>query len=485
MRRPKLYALTATDFELPFYIDLNRRVITAAAHDIPMLAWPGGRWCLLANVYMLELYHRGLSRKNRGGTLLSYATNISPLIRYCYDNKIDFINLTDNEFTFFIKSLQGERRTKNPEVLARNTNAVIAIGRNCLDFLACVGRFYGDEEFVGPKGRIRAEQKEFVIRSEGFRKGKGKLIRKYWHHHSFPTPDPKKRRLPISTDNVRKLREAVLPCSRTIFKRKRRYVMLKLLEITGGRRSEVALLTVDSVRRAAFMPDPVLKMQTAKRPGGREDTRVLPIARHDLLILLEFIDKNRRRVVRNACGLSNDDGYVLVSETTGRKLRPNTITQELAILAKAAGIKEQSCPHLFRHRFITKLFVALIEQHKFENQDDFRRALLDTESMKQKIQQWTGHTNLSSLDRYITLAFEEITNFKKTYSIVNARRIIDSFQGSLAQFQQELRNGMSPAEASQQLLNLVDAMDSDLEKLQEAATIVQPVDTENGIAVSA
>lgn len=59
---------------------------------------------------------------------------------------------------------------------------------------------------------------------------------------------------------------------------------------------------------------------------------------------------------------------------------------------------------MFRNRFITKLFVALIEQHEFENPDSFRRALLDTETIKQKIQQWTGHANLSSLDVYRTYA---------------------------------------------------------------------------------
>ena len=72
--------------------------MTTPAHDIPMLSWPDGRWCLPANIYMLELYHRGLSRKNHGGTLLTYAANITHLLRYCFDNQIDFPDLTDNQF---------------------------------------------------------------------------------------------------------------------------------------------------------------------------------------------------------------------------------------------------------------------------------------------------------------------------------------------------------------------------------------------------
>jgi site-specific recombinase XerD len=466
--KAKLYHLTSQDFRLPFHIDKDRQVMTSPAQDIPMLSWPDGRWCLPANVYMLELYHRGLSRKNHGGTLLTYAANISHLLRYCHDNKTDLPDLTDNQFAFFMKTLQGERRVKAPEVHARDANSVIAIGRNCLDFLASVGRLHQDDDFIGPKGRIRAEQKEFEIRTEGVRNGKGKLIRKYWHHRSFPTPDPKNKRLPISSDIVDQLRKSVESASGSIYQRKRRYAMLKLLEVTGGRRSEIAALTVESVYEASRMQEPALKLMTAKKPGGREEFRCVPIANHDVAFLVEFVEKNRRRIIRKTCGHDNDGGYVLVSETTGRKLEPNTITQEVAILANAAGVKEKSCPHMFRHRFITKLFVALIEQHKFENEDDFRRALLDTETIKQKIQQWTGHANLSSLDVYINLAFEEAANFKKTYDVVSLRRAVDSFKASVDQVRHEVRNGASPNEASRQLQKIIEAFDADLDGHQDS-----------------
>lgn len=442
---------------------MHHRVITREAVDIPMIMWPDGTWCFPANVYMLALFHRGLSRKNQGGTLLTYATNISHLLRYVFHNKIDLANLTDNQFSLFIKMLQGETRASQPEVHARDANAVIAIGRNCLDFLASVGRVYQDESFIGPKGQIRAEQKEFEVKPEGGRKGNVKLIRQYWHHRTFPTADPKNKRLPISTDAVEKLRQIIQVASGSIFQRKRRYVMLKLLEITGGRRSEVAAITCESILKASKMTEPMLKLMTAKRKGGKDEYRYIPIASHDVAFLLEYIEINRRRIVRATCGHENDDGYLLISETFGKRLRPNTITQEIAELSKAADIKEKSCPHMFRHRFITKLFVALIEQHEFENTDNFRRALLDTETLKQKVQQWTGHTRLNSLDIYINLAFEEATHFKNTYNIVSTKLIVDSFKGTLRQLQAELRNGSSPTEILSRLDKLICAFEEDLD----------------------
>ncbi len=472
--KAKLYHCTAQAFALPTYVDHSHRVITTPAQNIPMLKWPDGRWCLPANVYMVDLYHRGLSRRNRGGTLLTYAAHISHLIRYCYDNQIDVSDLTDNQFALFVKALQGERRIKSLQARARDANSVIAIGRTCLDFLACVGRLHHEEDFVSPSGRIRAEQKLFSRVRIGRWNARKSVVRVYWHHRAFPTPDSKRKRLPISTAAVAKLRESVLPLGGSLYLRKRRYVMLTLLEVTGGRRSEVAALTVESVWQAARMEYPMLKLLTVKRAGGRDAHRLVPIARHDLVILIEFIEKNRRRVVRTTCGLDADDGVVLVSETTGHGLSDNTITQEIHKLRRHSGIEEQACPHMFRHRFITKLFVALIEQHHLENQDEIRRALLDAETMKQKIQQWTGHKDLRSLDTYINLAFEETANFKKIFNLVSAQRVVGSFATRLEEFQQELLNGASPTLMVEHLVKVVAALREDLEYLKEEPACSNP-----------
>lgn len=466
MTKKKLYTLTSADFALPLFVDRKRKVTTGPADNIPMISWPDGRWCSLANIFMLRLYRRGLSRRDRGGTLLTYTSGISHLIRYCYNNNIDFFDLSDNQFTLFIKTLQGERRADNPKNRVRNSNSVIATGRICLEFLATIGQVYQDQEFVGPNGRIRAEQKEFEVKSDRTGRTTGHLVKKYWHHRSFPTEDPQVRRLPISTKSIKALRAAVMSASNSIYVRKRRYVMLKLLEITGGRRFEVASLTVQSILNALQMSTPMLRILTVKKPGGRDVWREIPIARHDLEFLRDFIEKNRRRVIRMTCGPHNDDGHLLISETTGRGVKPNTLTQEIYLLAKAAGISEKACAHMFRHRFITKLFVALIEQHNFQNQDDFRRALLSVESIKQKVQQLTGHARISSLDVYINLAFEEASHFGKTYSIVAARSTIDSFRETLLQLRHELLLGTSPIDTAAQLSQLIAHLDSDLEYLE-------------------
>lgn len=470
MTKAQLYRLSGREFQLPLYVDSQGQVQCIPADNVPMLVWPNGRWCTQANLYMLELHGQGLSRKNSGGTLKTYGSNISHLIRFCYDHRIDFIELTDNQFTEFISKLTVEERIYEPGVKVRDANSVIAIGRNCLDFLFSVGRFHDDDGFIGLKGRIEARRKECAVFLEGRSEGK-KIVGNYWHHHSFPTPDPQRSRLPISSVNVEMLRSVVAPCSATIYLRKRRYLMLKLLEITGARRSEIAALTLDSVRRAAKMLEPKLKLMTAKQPGGRKQYRLIPIARHDVVFLQQFISKNRRRVVRKTCGLKNDDGYVFVSETTGRKLQANTITQEIWTLAKASGIKEKVCPHMFRHAFITKLFVKLIEQHRFENADDFRRALLDTNGLKAVVQQWTGHRRISSLDVYIHLAFAEIDKLRKSLNVVRTSQVIESFRAGMVQVRNELRTDHVPMTEARQLLEqITEAFLGELDAISEGSS---------------
>lgn len=87
-----------------------------------------------------------------------------------------------------------------------------------------------------------------------------------------------------------------------------------------------------------------------------------------------------------------------------------TITNEINKIRKAAGIEENVCAHMFRHRFITNLFIQLIKQYDIQNKDQFRNSLMDLENLKVYIQQATGHKNVSSLDGYIDIAKSELTN---------------------------------------------------------------------------
>ncbi|WP_395488971.1 tyrosine-type recombinase/integrase [Cedecea davisae] len=462
----KLYHLTSNVLRLPFGVDRNNHVLSVKADNIPLLCWPDGRPCTEGNLYLLYCFERGLSRKEDGGTLTQYAKLLSPLIRFCFNNNHNFIELTDSLFSLFIRTLQGEMDPRKPGQRKRQGAHVANIGRICLGFLDYVGELYLEPFFIGSTGTIRAEIKEVKLVNQG-----KQVTRTYWYHHSFPHPEPQTRRLPISSRNIAKLIEAIPHVSRTTYQRRRRFILVKLLEITGARRIEVANIRVEDIYNAKLMKqEPLLKVFTAKRSGGREEYRYLPISKIDLELVVNFIEKFRSRIIKKTVGSKEDLGYLLISETTGLRLTPETLTNELLLLAKTAKIEEQACAHMFRHRFITKLFVALIEQHEYENRDEFRRALLDGETLKRKVQEFTGHTSISSLEPYIHLAFEEVTNFGATLDLIKARLVVESLQSNLKDVVFELSQGISPSELTILLNNYVKTA---LEELSWVSTTIE------------
>lgn len=439
----KLNRLTQAGFYLPHASNTaTRQVETTSAENFPAMHWPDGQWCLPANIYMLHLWEKGLSRRGRGGTLGAYAANLAHLLRFCHRRELDIHELADTDFIQFIHELREDLHSPNG-ARVRDDSTVCAIGANCLDFIDIVGKFRQDTGLIGPEGRIRGYQV-----SAGYRYGGRRLNDmeqgKRWYHPALPQRDPMRRRVPITSSAISLLRSAVLTVSTSMHQRIRRYAMLTALEVTGGRRIEVASLRVVDVVAAARSEARELRLLTAKRPGGKEDYRYIPVAAADLHSLLDYIRVNRRSVMRKTLGSDHDHGFVFINTRTGAPLRANTLTQEVHLLAKTAKIAAVTCPHMFRHRYITKIFVQLIEQHEFENKDDFRRALLSTKQLKQKLLQWTGQRRLESLDRYIDLAFEEIGQIGVSVRRVLAAREIEAVHEQLTAMARELEAGDRP-----------------------------------------
>lgn len=182
------------------------------------------------------------------------------------------------------------------------------------------------------------------------------------------------------------------------------------MEITGARVGEIALLTVQDIENLFTEDKHALKMRTLKRRGGLVDYRYVPVNKADFNEISTYIKIYRSKIIKNTVGKANDEGYLLISENTGKAILPVTITNEINKIRKAAGIEENVCAHMFRHRFITNLFIQLIKQYDIQNKDQFRNNLMDLENLKVYIQQATGHKNVNSLENYIDIAKSELTN---------------------------------------------------------------------------
>jgi integrase len=239
--------------------------------------------------------------------------------------------------------------------------------------------------------------------------------------------------------------------------------MLRLLEITGGRRIEISQIKIEDIKEAAKTGE--LKLFSAKQP--RNDAyRFVPVTQADLKDLESFIKHYRQRVIKKTISLSNDHGMLFISNDTGLPLEIDTLGSEFYILRKEAGITdEEACLHAFRHRYITNIFRDLIKTHRYQSESDLRRALLSTETLKLKVMEWTGHTNIDSLDHYIHLAFETETGFQTTIDLMKAKKVIDSLHIILKDSSRQLRDSRQAPKITVYISDVVYAASFELEKL--------------------
>lgn len=313
---------------------------------------------------------------------------------------------------------------------------------------------------LGPNGRILAEKKSFQVRSSHT----GRTItRTAWVHEHVPQGRRTRRRQPISASAVDRLYEANSTQEASSYVGRRRYIMLRLLEITGGRRIELAFIKVSDLEEAARTGE--LKLFDAKQ---RDTTavRYVPVTQADLKDILSFVKHYRLRVIRSTIGPSKDHGVLFVSERTGRPLAIDTLGAELRVLRLAAGIfDEEACLHAFRHRFITNIFRELIKTHHCENVSDLRRALLSTETLKAKVMEWTGHKSLESLDHYIHLAFEAESGFQEDLDLLKAKNVVKSLQLMLKDYSAQFRSPKPPPSAFTSLAAIVESAAAELDGL--------------------
>ncbi|MDD2134619.1 tyrosine-type recombinase/integrase [Pseudomonas kurunegalensis] len=397
-----------------------RKIVQGLSH----LSWPNGRPCNEANLYMLSLLrrpgrgHGGLTTSgSKGGTVGESASKISQIIRYCYKRGLQLHELVDGDFSDFIDELRKEE-VGAAGVLKKTEDRITVVGRECIKFLEYVGRLHGVDQYVGEEGIIKAFEREYRIESHG----KQKVIY-YWYHSSFSVGDRQKKRNPISRKNIKDLRLAADEAGTSDFVTFRRHLMILALVNLGGRRGEIGMLKVPDIKKALRQKDPMLTLPTFKRGGG---SREVPVSRPFLQKLDEYIELWRAPLVEEKLG-DEDHGYLFVSAVTAKHLSCTTITNEISDLRKIAQIEEQACAHMFRHAFITTLFVLLIERHKIENPEEFSRLMLDGQKLKAEVLKWTGGKTIDSLDTYINLAFEEVSGLKTTVRAVTMMRFTRLF----------------------------------------------------------
>lgn len=387
------------NIELPTYF-FNSQFSFKKFSKFPFFTFQNGIPCLSLNSFIQS----DEILKHSPETIYKTAFSLTHIIRFCEDNNIQFSRFTENDFLAFNNSLKSDNR---------ENKTIVYILSNTLNFFNYLGRKFLDiENYSVDVLHCFYKKKVHKSNQESY----------FLSHICFPTKEPLKRRSPISLDNIKKMYDNVVKTSNSKFVQNRNKIILKLLEVTGARVGEIALLTVNHIENIFKDEKPVLKMRTLKRKGGTIDYRYFPVNKADFNEISTYIKIYRSKIIKNTIGKANDEGFLLISENTGKAILPITITNEINKIRKSAGIEENVCAHMFRHRFITNLFIQLIQQYDKENTDQFRNSLMDLENIKVYIQQATGHKNVNSLDHYINIAKSELTNMNKVVEDLNQEK---------------------------------------------------------------
>lgn len=422
---------------------------TQSAGNLPQLLWPDGTVCWFANLYLIQGYRRGRSRRSKGGTLATWAKHLSHLIRWCFNNRVDFHDMWDSHFVMFVRALKNERSTGKRGSKKRSLPQVNSICSTVLNFLAYVDSRMPGLNLIGPAGRIRAEQKTYLVSEKN---SATVFERRYWVHEEVPRDRHSRRRFPVTTSAVERLYLANDKLEAEPFVERRRYIMLRLLEMTGARRIEVSMIKERDIEGALLTGE--LKLFTAKK--RKEASRVVPVSRADLKDILSYCKHYRNRIVRATVGSANDSGYLLISSTSGRQLAVDTLDSEMRTLRVAAGIDdEEVCMHAFRHRFATKTLIELILSQKYKTENDLRSAILSTETLKVQLMEWLGVSSMAMLNHYIHLAFEELADYKETLSKLQISKVVDAMEAKLKDLDRRF-SSITTAEVRKELLGTMD-----------------------------
>jgi len=443
-----------------YYSPVDFKLEMLNADGLPFFTYPDGRACYEANIYVADkLRTKSLSMLTRGGSARTCAFKIVHLLNFCWAQKIALTDLSDQWFTLFINGLLAE---KKDEERVRQDNRVIDIGRQCIDFLEFIQGFHDLTDFIGEDKRNQIRIEETKIKQVHHRVESYKFIKR---HSSFPSPNSFKKRMPVSESGTKQIWSSLPKQSKE--KAKRDSLIFQLLEQTGGRRSEVANITINDVEEAyasANGETTTLRVITRKQKN-KNSYRKIPVP----LILIEelkrYIRKDRKRILKKkSITTEQDHKYILISLTTGQPLKVDSISSIVSDWAQLAGLDERIHPHLFRHAFITnKLKEMLLEHNEDYSKDEFRKFLINTERYKTLLQQLAGHSNLYSLDTYINLVFDDLAGVNKTYKAVALNSAIEVFQQELERLEHQIdEKDITPSEFLARSKELVSALRYDI-----------------------
>ncbi|MEZ8192713.1 tyrosine-type recombinase/integrase [Vibrio sp. 1F279] len=441
------------DFEQWSHLGFDSKLVFRKPLDIPFVTYSDHTPCYEVNAFIHSLIVRSL----KSDTIRGYAYDVTHLVHFIEKQPIlsRFGQLTDETFTLFVQSLQAERTPLGE--LVRQNNTVRKIALTCLEFLQFVQDFHDLSYFIG-KGKansIQIREEPYKRKQEGY---KGFIYGVKVTHSAVPTKDEVRKRHPVSEADALHVWEHI-KTQKNKDKRRRDMALYTAMEQLGGRVSELHLIKMTDYEEARRTG--IFTLTTLKRKDGNT-TRKIPVPHILLSVIADYI-KVRKKVMRKK-KVQHD--YLFIGLKTGQPLSSDSWTTYMNLWKKELGIEGELHPHLWRHAFITdKLKELILVTKEVNDKDDFRKHLLHTQTFKMQLQQWTGHTMLSSLNTYIDLAFADIHGYTEVYNAVSLKSSVDLAKRQVELLKEQVtKKELTTTAALREFEGLLEAFQSDIDK---------------------
>jgi len=422
------------------YSPLSRKFSSRVKHTpaLFVFTWPDGSPCVLMELYLQARSLEVTVNSIDGGTLGTEASQLSHIIRFCWQIKKDFWELEQQDLRDFITYLMSEKHPHNPSRSKRNNNTV----NNIVDLTIRYLKWLQDNIFVnllivGSK----QEDSNIWLKTVNYTdwRGRRSVALKFPNLPPKATQEPKS---PIGRDMKRLLWNAIStmadPSKQSLkyigqfsemkemieelaYLKKRRELLLELLEATGARPGELSQLLV-SENESCSTKNTIILITLKRR---KFEKRSIPID-VSLAIRIElFIAKQRRELLNRLDSMASPQDRLFLT-TKGTPLEVGTIEREFSRIVSKAGIGDvQACMSMFRHRFITNMVMIHLKSFMSEHEGKVRTTITDADyrTILKRVATFTGHGHEGSLEHYIDLAWTEMGVFdyvEPAISLMNA-----------------------------------------------------------------
>lgn len=402
----------------------RRHIVTyRKLQDLPLMIWPNGSPCHLANLWLTSVNERSTGRESS----ITKAALLTHLVRFCYSRNISFYDFNDAYFEIFTTELtEGSIETDYGGCeKTRSSNQTLAIQTVALHYLMWLQKAFPLSDRLPIIGTSETRPGIIIEWRHSINFSKPYV----WHRLLVTKSPPLNDKAAMPERFTAKIREEIYrrraiddpgvcpglaPISESRSKAlnylySRRIFVINMMNSFGLRPEELWDMPLDQNLYIFSSGQVVLP---TKKLRGPPEFRTLKVNTNLAFVLQTYIDDRRdylEFLTRENFQISSPDKMLIGVD--GRSFKKSSLTKEFDRICIDAGIKNTKvCLSMYRHRFITREVKAELIL-RFDKNPEFAIELTPAlrDEVSRAVIKKTGHRDPSSIWTYVHDEYKLLT----------------------------------------------------------------------------